>query len=104
MHGCPTPRAGSRRAEGTRGPERSRSFVFELFEMMDVEAVERLANLEEEDAENERRHEDIQADPELDYHRHAVGRAGRSKEQPVLHGEEADYLRDGLTARDHHQE
>src|SRR2546428_3719985 len=78
--------------------------LFELFEMLQVEAVELLADLEEEHTEDQHADQHIERDAQLDDHRHAVGRAGRGEEKAVFHRQEADHLRDRLAPRDHHQE
>src|SRR6476661_2892311 len=90
-----------------RWPISARSSVVafpQLFEVLEVEAVELLANLEEEDAEDQHADEHVERDAELDDHRHTVRGARRREEQAVLHRQEADHLRDGLAPRDHHQE
>src|SRR5688572_15610947 len=66
------------------------SFFLQSFHVPDLEAVEGLADLEEEDPEDERAHQDVEGDSQLDHQRHPVGRAGRGEEEPVLHCEEAD--------------
>ena len=78
--------------------------LFQLLHVLQVEAVELLADLEEEHAEDEHRDQHVERDAELDDHRHAVSRAGRREEQAVFHRQEADHLRDRLAPRDHHQE
>ena len=78
--------------------------LLQLLEVLDVEAVELLADLEEEHAEDQHADQHVERDAELDHHRHAVGRAGRGEEQAVLHRQEADHLRHRLAPRDHHQE
>src|SRR4029453_15905194 len=78
--------------------------LLELLEMLQVEAVELLADLEEEHTENQHGDQDVERDAELDDHRHPVGRAGRREEETVFHRQEADHLRNRLAARDHHQE
>ena len=72
--------------------------------MVDVETVEGLAQLEEEDAEDEGAHQYVQRDAQLHHHRHAVGGAGGGEEQPVLQGQKADDLRHRLAPGDHHQQ
>jgi hypothetical protein len=71
---------------------------------MQIEAVELLANLEEEDAEHQHGHQNIERDAELHDHRHAISRAHRAEEEPVLHRQEPDHLRHRLAAGDHHEE
>src|SRR5579863_5898509 len=44
-------------------------------EVMEIQAVELLADLEEEDAEHQHRDQHIEGDAKLDHHRHAVGGA-----------------------------
>src|SRR5437899_5256354 len=80
------------------------SVFLQLFEVANVQAVELFANLEHEHAQDQHANQHIQRDAELDHHRHAIGRRCGSKEQAVLHCEEADDLRNRLCARDHHQE
>src|SRR5438445_1456525 len=75
-----------------RSNHSSISFLFEFFQMLQIQAVELLANLEEEHAENQRPHQDIQGDAKLHDHGHAMGRADSSKEQPVLHRQKPDDL------------
>jgi hypothetical protein len=64
----------------------------------DVEAVELVADLEEEHAEDDDADQHVEGDAQLDHHRHAVGGAGGGEEQAVLHGEEADHLGNRLGA------
>src|SRR5665213_2071521 len=82
----------------------STSVLLECFELMQIEAVELLADLEEEDAENEYADEQVQRNAQLDHHRHAVGRAGRGEEQAVFHRQESDDLGDRLVPDNHHEE
>src|SRR5512135_482945 len=91
---------------GARFDRTGSSFLglLQLLEVLEVEAVELLADLEEEHAEDQHADQHVERDAELDDHRHAVGRAGRGEEQAVLHRQEADHLRDRLAPRDHHQE
>src|SRR3954466_3538474 len=77
--------------------------LLQRLEVMQIEAVELLADLKEKHSEHEHRDEDVERDPELDDHRHAVSRAHRAEEQPVLHGQEPDDLRHRLAARDHRE-
>src|SRR5574340_1677599 len=81
-----------------------RSIILEFLHVRDVQAVEGLADLEEENAEDEGGHQHVQSDAQLDHQRHAVRGAGRGEEQPVLHGQEADHLRDRLAPCEHHQQ
>ena len=78
--------------------------LLQRLEVMQVEAVELLADLEEEDAQHQHRDQHVQRHAKFYDHRHAVGRAHRAKEQPVLHRQEADHLRHCLAPRDHRQE
>ena len=71
---------------------------------MDVERVELLADLEHEHAQDDHADQHVEGDAQLHHHRHAVGGAGGGEEEAVLHGEEADHLRHGLGAGDHHEE
>ena len=75
-----------------------------LFHLPDIQAVELLADLEEEHAEDDHADEDVEGNSQFDYHRHAVGGAGGGEEQAVFHRQEGDDLRHRLAARDHHQE
>ena len=72
--------------------------------MMQIQTVELLADLEEENAEHEHGDEDIQRNPELDDHRHAVGGAHGPEEEAVLHREKAHHLRHRLAPRNHRDE
>src|SRR5688572_33497119 len=76
----------------------------QILEMVQVEAVELLADLEEEHPQHQHRDQDVERHAELDDHRHAVSRTHRAEEQAVLHRQESDHLRHGLAARDHGQE
>ena len=71
--------------------------------MPQVKAVELLADLEEEHTKDQHADQHAERDAELDDHRHAVGRARRGEEEPILHREKADHLRNRLAPRDHHQ-
>src|SRR5208337_5648199 len=97
--------AAARRRAAARAPPGSRSLaLLELFQMLQIEAVELFTYLEEEHAEDKHGDEYVERDAQLDHHRHPVGGAGRSEEQPVLHRQESDDLRNRLAAGDHHQE
>src|SRR6478672_5166698 len=52
------------------------SVVLQLLEVGDVEAVELLADLEHEDADDQDADQHVEGDAELDHHRHAIGRRG----------------------------
>src|ERR1035441_6959572 len=93
-----------RRTWGTRLVMRFTSILLEVFHVAQVERFELLADLEEEEAEDEDADQHVERDAELDDHRHAVGGAGGGEEEAVFHGEESDDLGDGFAARDHHQE
>src|SRR3954464_283775 len=82
----------------------SMSVFFELFQMPDVEAVELLADLEHEHAQDQDTDQHVERDAKLHDHGHAVSRRGRRKEQPVFHRQEADDLRHRLGTRNHHHE
>ena len=71
---------------------------------MQVETVELLADLEEEDSEDERRNQEIECNAQLNHHGHSVGRAGCSEEEAIFHREKSNHLGNGLAARDHHEE
>src|SRR5688572_5940165 len=73
-------------------------------EVVQIQAVELLADLEEEHTQHQHRDQDVERHAKLDDHRHSVGGAHRAEEQPVLHRQETDYLRQRLAACDHHQE
>src|ERR1039458_9425413 len=64
--------------------------LLERLEMMQIKTVEPLADLEQENAEDKHCDQDIQRNPELDDHRHAVGGAHGPEEKAVLHREKAD--------------
>jgi hypothetical protein len=70
--------------------------LLQLFQVADVEAVELVADLEEEHAEDDHADQHVERDAQLHHHRHAVGGAGGGEEEAVLHGEEADHLRIAL--------
>src|SRR6266581_5607097 len=55
----------------------------QLFHMPDVEAVEALADMEEEDAEDERADQHVERHAQLHHERHPIGRAGGGEEEPV---------------------
>ena len=100
-------RAEERNAEQERNTSAMLDTYFSSFSdsrWMQIEAVELLADLEEEHAEHQHRDQHVERDAELDDHRHAVGRAHRAEEQAVLHRQKSDHLRHGLAARDHRQE
>src|SRR5450631_437505 len=73
-------------------------------EMLQIQAVELFADLEEEHAEHQHRHQHVESDAQFDHHRHAVGRAHRAEEQPIFHRQEADHLGHRLAAGDHGEE
>src|SRR5688500_9646768 len=54
-------------------------------EVVQIQAVELLADLEEEHTQHQHRDQDVERDAKLDHHRHPVGRAHRAEEQAVLH-------------------
>src|SRR3989338_5843349 len=81
-----------------------RSIILEFFHVGDVEAVEGLADLEEEDAEDEGGHQHVERDAQLHHQRHAVRGAGCGEEQAVFHRQEADHLRNRLAPGEHHQQ
>ncbi len=91
------PSSGDAEQRGTP----STSILLQRLEVRRVQAVELLADLEEEHAEDQHGHQHIQGDAELDDHRHAVGGAHGAEEQAVFHRQESDYLRHRLAARDH---
>src|SRR3954453_11493720 len=82
----------------------SMSVFFQLFQMPDVQAVELLADLEHEHAEDQDADQYVECDTEFDDHGHAVGGRSGCEEQPVLHRQEANDLRHRLGTRDHHHE
>src|SRR5260370_9148357 len=79
------------------------SVLLQRFEVMQIEAVKLLTNLEEKDAQNEHANQNVKGDSQLDHHRHSIGRAGCSKNQPMLLAEKPNDLGNRLAARDHHQ-
>src|SRR3990172_7263656 len=83
--------------------KRSSFVLLELFHLFQVKAVEGSAYLEKEYSEYERGDEYVQGHAELDYQRHPVGGAGGGEEQAVLQRQEADYLRERLFPRYHHE-
>src|SRR3990172_374458 len=82
----------------------SNSILLQLFHMPDVEAVELLADMEKENAENEGPDQHVERHPQFDHQRHAVGRAGGGEKRAVLHRQEADHLRHRFSAHDHRQD
>src|SRR5687767_10805089 len=56
----------------------------QILEMVQVEAVELFADLEEEHAQHQHRDQDVERHAEFDDHRHAVSRTHRAEEQAVL--------------------
>src|SRR5512139_3081509 len=72
------------------------SIILQLLHVGDVQAVEGLADLKEEDAEDEGSHQHVQRD--------ALRGAGRCEEQAVLQRQEGDHLRHGLAPGQHHQQ
>src|SRR5438105_4120647 len=102
---CPTSASSTAPATGmTSTSAISKSVCLQLFHMLDVEAVELLADMEKEDAEDERAHQHVERHPQFDHQRHAVGGARGGEKQTVLHGEQTDPLRHGFSANDHHEE
>src|SRR5439155_13845247 len=102
---CPTRASSTAPATGiTSTSAISKSVLLQLFHMLDVEAVELLADMEEEDAEDERAHQHVQRHAQFDHQRHPVGGARGGEKQAVLHGEETDHLRHRFPAHDHHEE
>src|SRR5665647_102959 len=63
----------------------SMSVFLELFHMPYFQTVERLADLEEENAENEHADQHIQRNPQFHHHGHAISGAGGGEEQAVFH-------------------
>ncbi len=72
--------------------------------MGDVQTVEGLADLEEEDTEDEGGHQHVQRDTQLHHQRHALRGAGGGEEQAVLQRQECDHLRNRFAPRQHHQQ
>ena len=52
---------------------------------MQVQTVKLIADLEEEHAEDQHCDQDIESDPKLHNHGHAIGRTHGAEEQAVLH-------------------
>src|SRR5512141_1795236 len=68
-------------SSGVRSSARScRSIILELLHMGNVQAVEGLADLEEEDTEDEGGDQHVQRDAQFHHQRHALRGAGRGKE------------------------
>src|SRR5215469_10948017 len=72
-------------------------------ERVNIDAVEALADAEEEDADDDEGDKYRKGDADLDHERHALC-ARRSKHKPVLERHEADDLAHGIPARHHHQQ
>src|SRR5574340_439161 len=104
---CRQPNSASSRPpiRGKANTQRiSTSLFFQFFHVLQVQTVESLPDLEEEDAQDDHADQHVERDAQFHHQRHAIGGAGGGEKQAVFHGEEADYLRDRLAARDHHQE
>ena len=84
--------------------QRIHSVLFQVFQVVDVQVVELLADLEHEYAEYQDADQDVERDPKFDDHRHAIGGCGRGKKQTILHRQKTDDLRHGFGPRDHHHE
>ena len=65
---------------------------------MNVQAVELLANLKHEDAQDQNAHQHVEPDAELDDHRHAIGGSRSGKEQLMAQRSLA-HLRSQLVGR-----
>src|SRR6516225_1184102 len=78
--------------------------LLQRLEVMQIQAVELFADLEEEDAEDEHRDQHVECDPKLDDHWHAVGRTHGAEEEAILHRQEPHHLRHGLATGDHSEE
>src|SRR5712675_2153511 len=99
---CPVRASSSAPRSGRPRTIAISTLVFlQLFHMPDIEAVETLADMEEEDAENEGADQHVERHAELHHQRHAVSGAGGGEEKPVLHREKPDDLRHRLLAHDH---
>src|SRR6202007_2025477 len=68
------------------------SLVLQLFEVADVQAVELLADLEHEHAQDQHADQHVERDAEFHHHRHAVGGRGGGEEQAVSHRQESEHL------------
>src|SRR5215470_10491596 len=74
-----------RRANSTLSVSPRSGILLQRLEVMQVQAVELFADLEEKDAEYQDRHQHIECDAKLHDHRHAVGRTHCTEEQTILH-------------------
>src|SRR5512139_2292154 len=63
----------------------STSVFLQLFEVADVQAVELLADLEHEHAQDEHADQHVERDAQLHDHGHAVGGRGGGEEEAVFH-------------------
>src|SRR4030067_1018046 len=88
----------------TKAVRATKKTLSESMKNASPKAKPRRGDVEEERAEEDGPPQHVERDAQLHHHRHAVGGAGGGEEEAVLHGEEADHLRDGLAARDHHEE
>src|SRR5579862_4227423 len=71
---------------------------------MQIETVELLADLKEEDSENEDSNQQIECNAQLNHHRHAVSGASCGQEKAIFHRQESNDLCDSLASCDHHEE
>src|SRR5258707_14557691 len=86
-----TPRASAPSSGVPRRTTNSMLLVLlERFEVLQIQTVELFADLEEEHAEHQHRHEHVERDTQFDDHRHAVCRTHRAEEQAILHRQESD--------------
>src|SRR5262249_32645571 len=76
---CPSSASTTPPTKGTPSVSRSgsTSVFLQLLEVTDVEAVELLADLEHEHAQDHHADQHVERDAEFDHHRHAIGGAGR---------------------------
>src|SRR5256885_926332 len=96
---CPVRASSSAPRSGRHRTIAISTLVFlQLFHVPDVQAVEALADMEEEDAEDERADQHVERNAQLHHERHAVSGAGGGEEKPVFHRQKADDLRHRLLA------
>src|SRR5688500_9770821 len=82
----PTTASSSAPVSGIASSSTSSISAFpQRLEVVQIQAGELLADLEEEHAQHQHRDQDVERDAKLDHHRHPVGRAHRAEEQAVLH-------------------
>src|SRR5918995_6328906 len=83
-------------------PMSSFGFAPDMFEGLDIDAVEAFADTEYKHGKYKKRDEHRESDTDLDDERHAA-RAGGSENQAIFQRHEANDLGDRIAPRDHHQ-